>query len=425
MSKDTLPHSDEAERAVLGGILLDAESIIKIKPMIDVDDFYAAAHQRIYAAMLDVYEGGQSIDLVTLHACIEDKGERDKVGGPSYLSKIQDDTPSAANIESYARIVSEKALSRRIIAEAQKVITAANDPTVKADDIPTRLAIESNHKIEINHVSGITKKLNSNIAAGYPGLYPCYDILARTIRKVSPGHLWIVGAWTSTGKSAFLVDFICRMYRATTQNPGIAIFSTEMSCEQYLIRCLSNETALPPWRITENVLKPEQAKQLIKAQSFYAGRNLYLYDTLYKIGDIERTARMLKEQKGLQIMAIDYLQNLWGEGSIYERMSRLAPILQYLAKDLQVTVIALSQVSNQHARGETGGLINYKGAGEIAASADLGIELQRDTASKEMMKIMVKKNRHGRIGDGVLEYINEFTRLREAPLTDQDGGAEE
>ena len=122
---------------------------------------------------------------------------------------------------------------------------------------------------------------------------------------------------------------------------------------------------------------------------------------------------MIKEGPGLDILAIDYIQNLWGDGSIYERMSRLAPILQYLAKELQITIIALSQVSNQHARGDTGGLINYKGAGEIAASADLGIELEREKDNKDRMKFIVKKNRHGRIAEGVLEYINDYTRLLE------------
>lgn len=416
------PRSESAEMAVLGGILIDTSALIKIKPSIEVDDFYNHSHQRIYAAMLDVYEDGIAVDLVSVASCLRDKGELDKIGGPIFLSEMADKTPSAANIESHARIVKEKAMSRRIIAEAQRVIDAAHDPLTKSTDIPLRLSIESNQKIEINHVSSITRQLKKNIADGYPGLYPCYDLLSRTIRKVSPGHLWIVGAWTSTGKSAWLVDFVCRMYRGTTSNPGIAIFSTEMSCEQYLVRCLSNETKTSGWRITENFVAQEKQKDIIKAQAYFNSKNLYLYDTLYKIEDIESTARMLKDQKGLDIIAVDYIQNLWGDGTIYDRMSRLAPILQYLAKDLQVTIIALSQVSNQHARGESGGLINYKGAGEIAASADLGIELERDKLNRDKMKFMIKKNRHGRVYDGVLEFTDDYTRLREVLEQDEENG---
>jgi len=422
MSKNTLPHSEDAEKAVLGGILMDDSAIVKVKPMLDTDDFYGFNHQRIYAAMLDIYEDGKPIDIVLLSNTLKDKGELNKVGGSAYLAVLLDETPSAANIEYHARIVKEKSTKRLMASEAQKIVDASLDSHTSPDDIPTRLSIEKNHKIEINQAGSVVKQLNKNVSAGYPGLYPCYDLLARTIRKVSPGHLYVVGGWTSTGKSAWLVDFVCRMYRGTANNPGIAIFSTEMSCEQYMIRCISNETSVPGWCITENVMRPEQAKSIIKAQTHFASRNFYLYDTIYKIEDIERTARMIKEQRGLDILAIDYLQNLWGDGSIYERMSRLAPVLQYLAKDLQITIIALSQVSNQHARGETGGLINYKGAGEIAASADLGIELERFKDNQDMMRFIIKKNRHGRVAEGVLEYVDGYTRLKEVREEDQTNG---
>jgi replicative DNA helicase len=205
-------------------------------------------------------------------------------------------------------------------------------------------------------------------------------------------------------------------------NPGIAVFSTEMSCEQYLLRMLSNQTGIPSWMITENRVRPEQQEKLVQAQLFFSKRNLYLYDRLYKIEDMERTARVLKDQ-GLDIIAIDYIQNVWGEGKIYDRMARLAPILQYLAKDLQITIIALSQVSNEFQR-EKGksGVFGYKGAGEIAASADLGIEFERDPQIKERMVFRVAKNRHGRIGEGVLEYVNGFTRFDEV---DKNGAYQE
>lgn len=413
MKGDLPPHNLDAERAVLGGVMFDPESIVKIKPTLDVEDFYSHNHQRIYAAMLDVYEDGLDCDVVSIAVCLTNKNELAKIGGHVYLSTLCDTVPSAANIESHARIVKEKAILRRIMEQARAIIDQAVSPGVDIDQIPTRLSITSQKDISVKHISGIMQQLDKNINAGYPGLLPCYDILARTIRRTFPGHMWVVGAWTSVGKSAWLVDFICRTYRLTASNPGIAIFSTEMSSEQYLIRCLSNETMISGWRITENRLLPNQQDAVCEAKSSFNTRNLYIYDNLYRIEEIERAARMIKEGPGLDILAIDYIQNLWGDGSIYERMSRLAPILQYLAKELQITIIALSQVSNQHARGDTGGLINYKGAGEIAASADLGIELEREKDNKDRMKFIVKKNRHGRIAEGVLEYINDYTRLLE------------
>jgi replicative DNA helicase len=308
--------------------------------------------------------------------------------------------------------VKDKAILRGIIGNARKIAIQASEPNANPDNIPTRLSIEVSRDVEINQVSTVIHNLNRNIEDGYPGIRPGYDVLSRTIRKISPGHLWIIGGYTSTGKSAILVDLICRIYRSI-DNPGIAIFSTEMSCEQYLLRMLSNQTAIPTWAITENKMNPQQTEKLIQAQIFFSKRNLYLYDRLYKIEDIERMARMLKD-RGLDIIAIDYLQNMWGEGTIYEKMSRLSPILQFLAKDLQITIIALSQVSNQFQRDKgQGGVFGYKGAGEIAASADLGIEIERDKAIKERMIFKVSKNRHGRTGEGVLEYVNGFTRFEE------------
>jgi len=370
--------------------------------------------------MGEIHKGGTVVDLVTMIDRMKDAGTLPKVGGAGYLSSLSDECASSLNVKHYAAIVKNKAKLRKIMVEAQSIqeqaLAAGADPA----SIPTKLSIDTSRDAEINQVSSVIQQLNQNIEAGYPGLPPCYDLLARTIRKVSPGHLWVCGAYTSVGKSAWLVDFIVRMYRNGIYNPGIAVFSTEMSCEQYLVRTLSNYTTIPGWTITEKKMTPQQEAIMVQAQVFFSTRNLYLYDRIYKIEDIESTARMLKE-KGLDIIAIDYIQNMWGDGSIYEKMSRLAPILQYLAKDLQITVIALSQVSNQFQREKgAGGVFGFKGAGEIAASADLAIELERDKAIKERMIFKVSKNRHGRTSEGVLEYVNGYARFDEIQEGDEE-----
>jgi replicative DNA helicase len=228
-----------------------------------------------------------------------------------------------------------------------------------------------------------------------------------------PGHLWIIGAYVSVGKSAWLVDFICRLY-GHSDNPGIAVFSTEMSSEQYVLRMLSNRTRIPGWVISEKRCTVQQEASLIDSQVWLSKRNLYIYDKLYRIEDIEKTVRMLKPH-GLDVICIDYLQNMWGDGNIYERMSRLSPILQYMAKELQITIVALSQISNQAQRekGAAGGVYGFKGAGEIAASADLAIELERSKENEELLIFKVSKNRHGRIGEGLLQYMDNFARLKE------------
>ena len=408
------PYSESAEMAVLGGILIDDKAIAKVKALLEPGDFFHNGHKHIYSAMLDVYEDGKPVDVITVGDRLKEQNKLGIAGGLSYLSEMGDNTGSSANIEHHAKIVKEKATLREYVAKANEIAKQAMEPGVKPEDLPTRLSISLPQPVQVNQASAVIKQLNQNIKAGYPGIYPGYDVLARTIRKIVPGHLWIIGGYTSTGKSAVLVDLICRLYRKTMDNPGIAIFSTEMSAEQYLVRCLSNLTKIPGWAITENKVKTDQAAELVKAQVFLSERNLYIYDRLYRIEDIERTARNLKENMELDIIAIDYLQNLWGDGSIYERMSKLAPVLQYLAKELDVTIIALSQVSNQHQREKgAGGVYGFKGAGEIAASADLAIELERDPVVKEKLYFKVSKNRHGRPGEGVLEYVHGFVRFKE------------
>lgn len=408
----TEPYSEAAEKAVLGAILLDPPSIKAVKDTLTPDDFHHSAHQAIYAAMLDVHESGSVVTLTTVTERLKQRKRFATSGGSAYIMTLEADAASSVGIEHHAAIIKEKSTLRRIVAEAKQIIAQAMEPAAKPDKIPTKLSIEIAKPTEVCPAAMIMRQLIKHIEIGYPGLYPCYDILARTIRKVSPGHLWVVGAYTSVGKSAWLCDFICRMYRHGLDNPGIAIFSTEMSCEQYLVRILSNETGLSGWNITENTMKADKRADLVRAQVYYSERNLYLYDRLYKYEDIERTARKLKERR-LDILCIDYLQNMWGEGKIYDRMSRLAPLLQYLAKELQVTIIALSQVSNEHAKEKETKIYGYKGAGEIAAAADLGIELVRDPQRKEFLSFRVEKNRHGSVDDAYLKYINNFTRLNE------------
>jgi replicative DNA helicase len=412
--------SEDAEKAVIGSILIDGYAIKSVHNVISAKDFYHSGYAAIYQAMLDLEAKGIAVDLVTTIDRLTESGKLKIVGGAAVVSELSDIVASSSNVQHYAKIVRDKSIRRSVVSQARNIATKANDVTTSLEDIPTSLSIDCAQKMDVNHVDAAIKQLNANIEKGYPGLNPGYDLLARTIRKVTPGHLWVVGAYTSVGKSAWLVDFICRQYRKSFDNPGIAIFSTEMSAEQYILRLLSNHTKIPSWAITENSCHPQQQAELVNAQIFYSQRNLYVYDKLYRIEDIDRAARLIKKTRRLDIIAIDYLQNTWGEGTIYERMSRLAPILQYLAKELQVTIIGLSQVSNQFQRDKSSsGVFGFKGAGEIAASADVGIELERDSEDKSKIIFKVSKNRHGRTGQGMLVYLPGYVRLDE--VDDNEG----
>lgn len=274
---------------------------------------------------------------------------------------------------------------------------------------------EKTKGVPIRHISGVLEALEQKIISGAEGIHPGYNLLAKTIRKITPGHMWVVGGYTSVGKSFFLNDLLCRLYRAG--NPGVAIFSTEMSSGQYALRMLANRTTYSTWVIEERKLVHKAQLQALKeAWDHLNTRNLYLYDDLYSFKKIEQTIEAIKHRKGLDLIAIDYIQNLQGKGSVYERMSALSPAIQAMSKRLEVCSIVLSQVSNEAAK-EDLSIIGYKGAGEIAAAADLGVWLQREEKEKENVRFMIRKNRHGMTGEGLLVYSENYTRFEEREKT--------
>lgn len=274
---------------------------------------------------------------------------------------------------------------------------------------------EKTKGVPIRHISGVLEALEQKIISGAEGIHPGYNLLAKTIRKITPGHMWVVGGYTSVGKSFFLNDLVCRLYRAG--NPGVAIFSTEMSSGQYALRMLANRTTYSTWVIEERKLVHKAQLQALKeAWDHFNTRNLYLYDDLYNFKKIEQTIEAIKHRKGLDVIAIDYIQNLQGKGSVYERMSALSPAIQAMSKRLEVCSIVLSQVSNEAAK-EDLSIIGYKGAGEIAAAADLGVWLQREEKEKENVRFMIRKNRHGMTGEGLLVYSENYTRFEEREKT--------
>jgi replicative DNA helicase len=266
--------------------------------------------------------------------------------------------------------------------------------------------------IDAHHVTTVIETLKKKISDGITGIDPCYNFLKQTVRYIQRQTLWIVGGYTSVGKSFFISDLLMRVMDRT-ENVGIALFSTEMSSHEYMVRFLSNRTCIKSYLIKENKAIAEyQRDSLAEAYGFMALQNLHLYDNLYRFEDIEAKATEIKEKKGLDIIVIDFIQNLQGSGSIYERMSYLSPIIQEVAKKLNVCIIALSQVSNEAAKSDID-IIGYKGAGEIAAAADLGLWLERDKDNERRLSMIVRKNRYGAKGQTVLEYDEDWTRLEE------------
>jgi replicative DNA helicase len=275
---------------------------------------------------------------------------------------------------------------------------------------PADILKAANHRpYDAGHVSHYLRTIARD---GPPcGMEPPYELLRNTIRKMIPTHLWIIGGYTSVGKTLLVIDLLMRLI--TQHNPSIALFSTEMACTQYVYRMLAWCTGVPSLRLMYGTMSDSEMRAYTDGCHALEHSKIYLYDNLYSFPAIVKVCQTIKTQ-GLDVVIIDFLQNLSGKGSIYERMSVLAPRLQALAKELDITLIALSQVSNEAARGETG-IIGYKGAGEIATAADLGLWMERSKEDSEIVRVKVAKNRHGPRGQRNFSFVNNWTQLDEQP----------
>lgn len=220
--------------------------------------------------------------------------------------------------------------------------------------------------------------------------------------------LYIVGAYTSVGKTALMVQLIvnCLKYNP---NIKIAVFSTEMSAEHIMLRLVANRTSRPAMMIFRGRFDQEAHEVVLGAFSHFQHKSIWLLDDIYTFQGINDTCKALGD---LDVVFVDYLQNMQGEGSIYERMSILPVQLQKMAKELNTAIVAMSQVSNEAARGNQN-IIGYKGAGEIAAACDFGLWLERSKQDKQTLDCFIRKNRHGPTGNAALKYSDNYTRLTE------------
>jgi hypothetical protein len=220
--------------------------------------------------------------------------------------------------------------------------------------------------------------------------------------------LYIIGAYTSVGKTALMVQLIvnCLKYNPKIK---IAVFSTEMSAEHIVLRFVANQTAISSLRIYRGRFDHKTRQTILEAFNYFLNKNIWLWDDVYTFRGMYDRCKALD---GLDAVFVDFLQNMQGEGGIYERMSILPVELQKMAKGLNTSIVAMSQVSNEAAKGSQG-IIGYKGAGEIAAACDFGLWLERSKQDKRNLECFIRKNRHGPTGNAVLRYSDNYTRLEE------------
>jgi replicative DNA helicase len=430
-----LPHNLEAERSVLGAILIDNEAFNVAASVIDARAFFRDAHRRIFDRMVALAERSQPIDLVTLREELERSGEVEEVGGPAYIASLVDGVPRATNIEYYAKIVKEKATLRSLIYSANKILSNAYEADQEADLILDEaesaifsvaedriktgfvamrdLVKDSFPKIEqlFEHKSFIT-----GVATGFTEI-------DKMTRGFQPGDLIIVAARPSMGKTSLVLNIAQHI---ATSGKVAGFFSLEMSKEQLFMRMLASEAKIDNYRLMSGQIGQKEYGQITHALETLSDAHLYIDDTP-GIGVLEMRAkaRRLQSEHGLNMLSIDYIQLMTGRGRFENRTLELASIsrsLKGLAKELNVPVVVLSQLSRApEARSDKRPqLSDLRESGALEQDADVVILIFREEMYKQnnepaesdgIAELIVAKQRNGPTGVVKLAFLRQQTRF--------------
>jgi replicative DNA helicase len=433
----TLPHNLEAERSVLGAILLHNEAFNLAAEVIDTGDFYRDAHRRIFDKMVKLSERGGAIDLVTLKEELGRSGDLDEVGGPAYITALVDGVPRSMNVEHYARIIKEKATLRSLIYSANKILATAYEAEEDADVILDQaehaifaiaddkvrdgfvslrdLAQSSLETIEQLHAR---KELITGVPTGFTDL----DEMTSGLQ---PSDLVIVAARPSMGKTSLVLNIAQHVGTKTPRTVGL--FSLEMSKEQLFLRMLTAEARIDAQRMRRGYLGERDWGRLSQAIGTLSDAKIFIDDTP-SIGVLEMRAkcRRLAAEHDLDLVIIDYIQLMQGRGRFENRTLELASIsrsLKGLAKELNVPVVVLSQLSRApEARSDhRPQLSDLRESGALEQDADVVMFIYREDmyADKSqpqaegngVAELIIGKQRNGPTGVVKLAFIREFTRF--------------
>lgn len=434
-----IPRSNSAEQGVLGGLMLANEHWDTVAEILSERDFYMREHRFIYAEMATLVEKGRPIDLITLSDAIEHKGSLDRVGGFAYLAELSKNTPSAANIEHYANIVREAAVKRELLAVVNDITSATTQPGGRSSS--ELLDMAENRVMEISASrdkkqsgpSPIRDVLSSTITRmerlfqsphdGVTGLDTSYHDLNQKTAGLQNSDLIIVAARPSMGKTTLAMN-LCENV-SMNQDKTVLIFSLEMPKDQLMQRSLASLGRVDLTKIRTGMLDDEDWAKIGGVTSHLLERNnLYIDDTagLTPQELRSRARRIHKETGGLSMIMVDYLQLMRVPGKDGNRTLEIAEIsrsLKALAKELQVPVVALSQLNRSlESRADKRPLnSDLRESGSIEQDADLIIFIYRDevynenSEDKGIAEIIIGKQRNGPIGTVRLTFNGKWSRF--------------
>src|SRR3989441_3946305 len=429
-----LPHNIEAEKAVLGAILVNNENYYRVLENLKPEDFYLNAHRVIYRKMVDLIEKSKAIDLVTIQDELDRSSQLEAAGGITYLASLLDGIPHLANVDHYIEFIREKSLLRQMVNASNKIMAECFDQAEPAEEILDRAEQSLFNLSEKRIRSGFISVKDMELPATklleklyteremITGVATGFRDLDRLTSGLQPGDLVILAAIPSLGKTALCLNIA--QYVALHKGLPVGMFSLEMSKEQLLMRMLCAEARVDAHKVRTGYLGKDDFRKLIDALGQTTQAPMYIDDSsTLTVMEMRAKCRRLKTEHGLSMIIVDYLQLMSGYGRIENRTQEISGIsrgLKALAKELHLPVIALSQLSRapeQRQGDHKPQLSDLRESGSIEQDADVVMFIYREEVYKPseenagLAELIIAKQRNGPTGVVKLAFLREFTRF--------------
>jgi len=427
------PQNVEAERCVLGAMLIDDEAIGVALEILNSEWFYEEANRQIYQAILSLYNDRKNVDLITLSGKLKDDGRLETIGGQPYLAMLIDMVPTSANVEHYANIVREKGILRMLIKNATQIVGDCYESKADASEVldqAEKLIFEVadlKHTQQSYHIKDLVKSTIEKIDTLYQrkehvtGLATGFAEFDRMTSGLQPADLIIIAGRPSMGKSALAASIA--EYIGIEFKKGVAFFSLEMSKEQLVQRMLCSQARVDAHKVRSGFLSPSDWPKLTSAAGKISASKIFIDDTpAISALELRAKARRLKAHHGIEMIVLDYLQLMRGTTKTDSRQQEISEIsrsLKALARELSIPLIALSQLSRavESRQDHKPQLSDLRESGAIEQDADLVVLLMREEyynpteENKGIAEVIIAKQRNGPVGTVKLMFNKEYMRF--------------
>ena len=430
------PHNVDAERATLGAVLLDGEVISTVLRYLRTHDFYVSAHQKIFKGILELFNRGETIDLISLADRLSAAGELEACGGTAYISALTNEVPTSANVEYYARIVQDRSVRRQLLKISTTLVSSSYD-----EGMETRALIEEAeqkifditegqhtdsyrgvHDIVAETIEAIEKLYHTKDSyTGVPSGFSDLDNMTSGFQK---SEFIIIGARPSVGKTALALTMAANM--AIHRKVPVGFFTLEMSDMALMQRLLSSEARINSDKLRTGMLRPADFHNLTEAAGRIYEAPLFIDDTPnIKLLDLRAQARRMKSKEGIKVLFVDYIGLIEPESKNnvprHEQVAEISRSLKSLARELEMPIICLSQVGRQ-SEGKAPSLADLRESGSIEQDADVVMFLHRereDTRDRGQggntpgteTDLIVAKQRNGPVGTIKLAFLPHYTKF--------------